>query len=95
MTKTNYLTFESILVSHAVFMKKQPFLEFLCEVMLRSPSGKLTYGQQRDVVKAEGDDVLQFLDVNSQYYQDEAAFLLKQCKGKFVPLFLNNVQRLL
>ena len=94
MTKTNYLTFESILVSHAVFMKKQQFLEFVCEVMLHSPIGKRKYGRQRGVVKAEGDDVLQFLDVNSPYYQDEAVFLLKQCKGKFVSLFLNNVQRL-
>jgi len=73
-------------------MKKQPFLEFVCEVMLRSPSGKRTYGQQRNVVKAKGDDVLQFLDIDSPDYQDEAAFLLKQCKGKFVPLFLTNAQ---
>lgn len=73
----------NILVSHAVFMKKQPFLDFLCEVMLHSPSGKRDYGRQRDVLKADGNDVLRYLDTQSKNYQQEAQFLLKQCKGTY------------
>ena len=63
-------------------MKKQPFLEFLCEVMLHSPSGKELYRGQRDIRKAEGNDVLGFLDVRNPRYQSEVNFLLKHCKRK-------------
>ncbi|UJR36678.1 hypothetical protein I4U23_029395 [Adineta vaga] len=67
-------------VKHTVFMKKQPFIEFVCEVMLHSPSGKRKYGQQRNASKADGADVLQYLDVHNRNYRNEADFLLKHCK---------------
>ncbi len=70
-------------MSHTVFLKKQPFLEFLCEIMLHSPCGKQKYGRQRNVQKVDGDDVLQFLNTRSLTYQNEADFLLKHCKRKF------------
>ncbi|CAF4995849.1 unnamed protein product, partial [Rotaria magnacalcarata] len=63
-------------------MKKQPFLEFLCEVMLHSPCGKRRYaGRQRNVQKVNGDDVLEFLDVSNPTYHIEMNFLLKHCKN--------------
>ncbi|CAF0732947.1 unnamed protein product [Adineta steineri] len=67
-------------VKHTVFMKKQPFIEFLCEIMLHSPSGKRKYGRQRNISKADGGDVLSFLDINNPAYQHELDFLLKYCK---------------
>ncbi len=70
------------LVRHTVFMKKQPFLEFVCEIMLHSPRGKRIYGRQRNVAKATGDDVLGFLDIHNPTYRIEAEFLLKHCKRK-------------
>lgn len=73
----------SVLVNHAVFMKKQPFLDFLCEIMLQSPCGKREYGRQKNISKADGNDVLRYLDTNSQNYRQEVAFLLKQCKGNY------------
>ena len=63
-------------------MKKQPFLEFLYEVMLQSPSGKRDYGNRRNIRKVDGDDALRYLDIRSNRYQSEADFLLKQCKRK-------------
>ena len=69
-----------IVVRHTVFMKKQPFLDFVCEVMLYSPSGKKKYGRLRDVRKADGSDVLDYLDVNNRAYRIDADFLLKHCK---------------
>ncbi|CAM4770677.1 unnamed protein product, partial [Rotaria magnacalcarata] len=69
-------------INHGVFMKKQPFLEFLCEVMLHSPCGKRRYaGRQRNVHKVNGDDVLEFLDVSNPTYHIEMNFLLKHCKN--------------
>jgi hypothetical protein len=65
-------------------MKKQPFLEFVCEIMAHSPCGKRIYGRQRNVPKATGDDVLEFLDINNPTYRIEAEFLLKHCKRKCV-----------
>jgi hypothetical protein len=65
-------------------MKKQPFLEFVCEVMLHSPSGKKKYGRQRNMQKVEGNDVLQFLDASNRQYRIEADFLLKNCKRKYL-----------
>ncbi|CAF3953958.1 unnamed protein product [Rotaria sp. Silwood2] len=67
-------------VKHTVFMKKQPFLEFLCEIMLHSPCGKRKYARQRNVSKADGEDVLRFLDINNPTYRNEIDFLLKHCK---------------
>ncbi|UJR36677.1 hypothetical protein I4U23_029394 [Adineta vaga] len=54
--------------------------KFVCEVMLHSPSGKRKYGQQRNASKADGDDVLQYLDVHNRNYRNDADFLLKHCK---------------
>jgi hypothetical protein len=71
------------IVKHTVFTKKQPFLDFLCEVMLHSPCGKRKYGRQRDVQKVDGNDVLRFLDINTATYRGEVDFLLKQCKRKY------------
>ncbi|CAM4856969.1 unnamed protein product [Rotaria socialis] len=69
-------------INHGVFMKKQPFLEFLCEIMLHSPCGKKRYGgRQRNVQKVHGDDVLEFLDIRNPTYQIEMNFLLKHCKN--------------
>ena len=70
------------LVSHTIFLKKQPFLDFVCEIMLQSPAGKHRYRGQRDIRQANGEDVLRFLDVRSTSYRIEAEFLLKHCKGK-------------
>ncbi len=63
-------------------MKKQPFIEFLCEIMLHSPSGKELYRRQRNIQKADDDDILRFLDRNNPRYQSEMDFLLKHCKRK-------------
>ncbi len=65
-------------------MKKQPFLEFVCEIMLHSPCGKRKYARQRNMTKADGADVLEFLDINNRTYRIEAEFLLKHCKRKCV-----------
>jgi hypothetical protein len=60
-------------VSHAIFMKKQPFLDFLCEVMLQSPCSKWRYGRNRDVQKIQMKDVMKFLDgnISGGYYHGE------------------------
>ncbi len=71
-----------IVVSHTIFLKKQPFLEFVCEVMLQSPSGKREYGNRRNIRKVEGKDALRYLDIRSPTYKSEADFLLKHCKRK-------------
>jgi hypothetical protein len=64
-------------------MKKQHFLDFLCEVMLHSPCGKRHYRRDHNLRKAEMTDVLQFLDRNSnRHYDGETEFLLKHCKSK-------------
>ncbi|CAF1176658.1 unnamed protein product [Rotaria sordida] len=70
-------------VNYSIFMKKQPFLDFLCEIMLDSPCGKRKYGRQRNIRKADLNDVVQFLDSNSNrtYYEGEVEFLLKHCKN--------------
>ncbi|CAF4400597.1 unnamed protein product, partial [Rotaria sordida] len=48
--------------------------------MMHSPCGKRKYGGQRNVQKADGNDVLKFLDINKSIYKSEADFLLKHCK---------------
>src|SRR5439155_1978028 len=80
--------FYIVVVSHTIFLKKQPFLDFVCEIMLHSPSGKRTYGHQRNVQKADRVDVLKFLDMRSSTYQSEVYFLLKHCKRKYFYLSL-------
>ncbi|CAF4212234.1 unnamed protein product, partial [Rotaria sordida] len=67
-------------VKHTVFLKKQPFLDFLCEIMSQRPWGKRKYGGQQNVQKADSNDVLKFLDINNPTYKSEADFLLKHCK---------------
>ncbi|CAF1368534.1 unnamed protein product, partial [Adineta ricciae] len=67
-------------VKHSVFTKKQSFLDFVCEVMVQSPSGKAKHSRQRDVRMADGGDVLQWLDVRNRSYRNDAEFLLKHCK---------------
>jgi hypothetical protein len=61
-------------------MKKQPFLDFLCEVMRQSPCGKWRYGSNRNVEKLQMSDVLEFLNpnTNGHYYHGEIDFLSKQ-----------------
>ena len=75
-----------VLVSHTIFLKKQPFVEFICEIMLYSPSGKREYGGRRNVSKISGDDALRYLDTRSRTYQADADFLLKHCKSKHLRL---------
>ena len=72
-----------ILVKHSVFMKKQSFLDFVREVMVQSPSGKPKYSRQRNVRMADSHDVLQWLDVRSRNYRNDAEFLLKHCKRMY------------
>lgn len=79
-----HFTFLIFLVKHSVFMKKQPFLDFLCEVMLHSPCGKRTYTNQSRRQKAEIEDVLSFLDIHQPTYKQEVDFLLKHCKRKYI-----------
>ena len=50
-----------LIVKHTVFLKKQPFLEFLCEIMLHNPCGKQRYDDQRNMKKVNVEDVLEFL----------------------------------
>ncbi len=67
-----------------MFIKEQSFLEFLCEVMLRSPSGEWHYGRHPRVGRANLTDVLEFLDqnINAGYYAGEIQFLEEHCKSK-------------
>jgi hypothetical protein len=76
-------------VSHTVFLKKQPFFDFLCEIMRHSPCGNQQYSRQRNVQKVDGDDVLKFLDSRSPTYRVEAAYVLKHCKRKCLFIFIN------
>jgi len=77
-----------VVVSHRVFMKKQPFIDFLCEVMLHSPCGKRHYRREQNLRKADLRDVLKFLDRNSnRYYDGEIEFLLEHCKSKQLIFF--------
>ncbi len=66
-------------------MKKQPFLDFLCEVMLHSPCGRREYGRDHKVRKVEISDAVRYLDrnISGTYYEGEIEFLLKQCKSKY------------
>ena len=66
-----------------MFLKKQPFLEFVCEVMLQSPSGKKKYGRERDLRKVDGGDVLQWLEWDNRNARGDLVFLEKQCKGEY------------
>lgn len=67
-----------------MFTTEQPFLDFLCEVMLRSPCGERHYSRRRHMERAESRDILKFLDqnINGVYYDGEIEFLLKHCKSK-------------
>ena len=63
-------------------MKKQPFLDFVGEVMLNSPSGKQFYGRDRQATKVNLYDIQQFLHRENPRYSSEATFLLKHCKSE-------------
>ena len=76
-----------LIVKHTVFLKKQPFLEFLCENMLHSPYGKQRYGGQRNMKKINVEDVLKFLHINNPMYKSEEEFLLKHCKRTYASVF--------
>lgn len=52
--------------------------------MLHSPCGKRKYARQRYIQKANGDDVLEFLNIDNPTYKNEVDFLLKHCKRKCV-----------
>jgi len=81
--EVSFMFYMFVVVSHRVFMKKQPFLGFLCEVMLHSPCGKRHYRRDRNLQRAELTDVLKFLDQSSnQYYDDEIEFLFKHCESE-------------
>ena len=71
-----------ISVKYSVFMKKQPFLDFVGEVMLNSPSGKHLYGRDRQATSAKLYDIQQFLHRENPRSSSEASFLLKQCKSE-------------
>jgi hypothetical protein len=89
--KTFFMFFYSfVVVSHRVFMKKQPFLDFLCEIMRHSPCGKKCYGGNQNIRIAEMRDVLEFFDrnISGGYYDGELEFLLKHCKSKHKVFFL-------
>jgi hypothetical protein len=81
-----FLYYMILTVSHAIFMKKQPFINFLCEVMLHSPRGKWQYGRNPGMRTAEIDDILNFLNpnLNVGYYDGEVEFLLEHCKRKYL-----------
>lgn len=66
-----------------VFLKKQPFLDFVREIMLQSPCGKRKYAHQRYLTMVSYEDVLEFLNTNNRAYQSEAHFLLKHCSRKY------------
>jgi len=73
-----------IVVSHKVFMKKQPFLDFLCEVMRESPGIKRRHRQNENNRNIDINDILHLFDQNTniQHYRDEIEYLLNQCKSK-------------
>ncbi len=79
-----------VVVSHRVFMKKQPFLDFLCEVMVHSPCGKWQYRHNRNIREVTMEDVQQFFDQknNHDYYDGEVEFLLKHCISKHCFFFI-------
>ena len=72
-------------VSYGVFIKEQPFLNFLCEVMLHSPTGKWLRSNRRNVGRLELKDVINFFDPdqNGEYYDGERKFLLEHCRSKY------------
>jgi hypothetical protein len=67
-------------------MKKQPFVDFLCEVMLHSPYGTWDYDRDHKVRKVEISDAVRYLDrnISGNYYEGEIEFLLKHCERKYL-----------
>lgn len=65
-------------------MTEQPFLDFLCQIMRQSPTGKWLYSERRKMGDLKPEDVLNFFDPdeNGNYYQDEMNFLLDHCRSK-------------
>ena len=85
MITTNDLLFYFCIVNHGIFLRRQPFLDFVCEIMRCSPCGKYYQGQNRYQSKLSMKDVEQYLDPtnNAQFYNGEIDFLVKQCKRKY------------
>jgi len=67
-------------------MMKQPFLDFLCELMLHSPCGKWQYGQNRMIRAVPMEKVLKFFDQNRNrdYYDGEVNILSLKFFGAFI-----------
>ncbi|CAF1302297.1 unnamed protein product [Adineta steineri] len=84
--------FMNLDVSHGIFQKKQSFLDFLRDVMLHSPCGKYHYRHNRNIKKANINDVLDFFDrnVNNAYYAGEIEYLLKNCKDLSVRSYVSD-----
>lgn len=66
-----------------MFVKEQPFLQFLCEVMQYSPTGKWLSSTRRNAGRLTVEDVLKFFDPNQNrdYYRREIEFLTEQCRS--------------
>lgn len=82
----NFLTgLRSIIVNYSVFLKKQPFIDFLCEIMRQSPCGRWKYGNDTRITNVEIKDVVEFFDpvFNAEFHDKEGEFLLKHCQGQF------------
>ncbi|CAF1158155.1 unnamed protein product, partial [Didymodactylos carnosus] len=81
-SKGNHKLLVNLDVSHSCFLKKQPFLDFLREVMVKSPCGVYD-GRGRRIEKVTIEDCINYLDpvINQAYYQGELKFLTKLCKG--------------
>lgn len=67
-------------------MKKQWFIDFLCEIMRYSPLGKQHFGynnrNRNDIIN----DLLGFFDEKyaGEYYQGERKFLLDHCQSRSI-----------
>ena len=73
-----------ISVSYQAFMQRQPFIDFLCEIMRHSPLGKKQYANKDRSTKVSTGDLLNFFDIQyaGDYYQGERDFLVKHCRSR-------------
>ncbi|CAF0788522.1 unnamed protein product [Adineta ricciae] len=69
-------------ISHAVFQKRQPFLEFLCELLRYSPCGQWYNKHSSHTHAVTMSSAVQYLDSNenAEYYDGEIEYLLQYCK---------------
>lgn len=79
----SHAKFFYFVVSHRVFMTKQPFLHFLCDIMSQCPSYKKRYGRTESNRRATLTEVVALFDPirNDQYHIDRE-FFLKNCRSK-------------